>query len=199
MLLIIGILLFVLILPLLFDGLVSLTTLSRCYKEIEQLPSNSFGLIPGTRKTMRNGNINRYYKYRIEGAARLFHAGKTKTLIVSGHRAVSPEGLYDEPGEMLEDLVLLGVPKEKIITDRSGDRTIDSIRFALRISDGTMTIISQRFHNQRSVFIAQALGMSAIGYDVQDVPFCRGLKTRIREIFARMRMIIDLTKQGPAN
>lgn len=178
------------------DMTVSLITSAHCYNNWEDLPRNTIGMIPGTRRLMNNGNINRYYQYRIDGAVKLFKKGKIENIIVSGHRENRPEGLYDEPQEMLEDLVKRGIPESQIITDPSGARTINSINFTLNNSDEPFVIISQKFHNQRAVFIARSMGRTAFGFNVQDVPFRIGLKTRFREIFARMRMIRDLLKKS---
>ena len=56
----------------------------------------------------------------------------------------------------------------------------------------SITIISQQFHNERAIFIASMKDIDAIGYNAKDVSNKYGLKTKIRESFARVKMIIDL-------
>jgi SanA protein len=55
-----------------------------------------------------------------------------------------------------------------------------------------VTVISQRFHNQRAVFIWNHYDMEAIGFNAQDVPGQYSLKTRIREYFAKFKAVLDL-------
>ena len=55
----------------------------------------------------------------------------------------------------------------------------------------SFTIISQEFHNQRAVYIANALNMNAIGYNAKDVNVYNGFKTKIREKFARVKVFVD--------
>lgn len=190
------------IIPLLINLIVSVSSKPRCHDSANDLPPQGIGLIPGTRRIRKNGRPNLYYQYRIEGAVRLYNSGKLTKIIVSGHTEKRPDGLYDEPGEMFQDLISLGIPPGIITKDPSGSRTIDSIRNACDIiskaqeakqKDGPpVIIISQEFHNQRALALSSRLGLDAYGYNVQDVPHRSGLKTRIREIFARIRMVWDL-------
>ena len=55
-----------------------------------------------------------------------------------------------------------------------------------------LTIISQRFHNERAIYLAEKNGIDAIGYNAQNVNAYAGLKTNIRELLARVKMFIDL-------
>ena len=55
-----------------------------------------------------------------------------------------------------------------------------------------ITIISQRFHNERVVFIAKHKGIEAVGYNAKPVSGKNGIKTRIRERLARVKAILDV-------
>ena len=55
-----------------------------------------------------------------------------------------------------------------------------------------LTIISQRFHNERAIYLAEKNGIDAIGYNAPNVNAYAGLKTNIRELLARVKMFIDL-------
>jgi vancomycin permeability regulator SanA len=54
-------------------------------------------------------------------------------------------------------------------------------------------IVSQRDHAARAVYLADHFGISAIGAIAPDVGFRSGLRTRIREVFARVRAVLDVT------
>ena len=58
---------------------------------------------------------------------------------------------------------------------------------------GKLTIISQQFHNERALFIANRKGLDAVGFNARDVSRRYGFKVRIREYLARVKMFIDLT------
>jgi SanA protein len=54
------------------------------------------------------------------------------------------------------------------------------------------TIISQAFHNQRALFIAQHYGLNAVGFNARDVTGRNGLKVQFREMLARVKVFLDL-------
>jgi SanA protein len=54
-------------------------------------------------------------------------------------------------------------------------------------------VISQRFHNERAIFIGSRRGLDVIGYNAPDVGFVRGLRTSLREHFARLIAVLDVT------
>ncbi len=89
-------------------------------------------------------------------------------------------------------MVKLGIPDSLIILDYAGFRTYDSvIRLKQIFGQDNFTIISQEFHNKRAIFIANRLGLNAIGFNAKDVDAYMGFKTKLRERFARVNMFID--------
>jgi SanA protein len=52
-------------------------------------------------------------------------------------------------------------------------------------------VISQKFHNERAIYIAEQLRLKAIGFNAQDVQKYYGIKTSIREKFARVKVVLD--------
>ncbi len=165
------------------------STKKRIYTDVNTIPSNDIGLVLGTSK-YSIGGINLYYKYRIESAAQLYFAGKIKHIIVSGDNHVHG---YNEPAQMKESLIELGVPAERITCDYAGLRTLDSmVRLKKIFMTNNATIISQKFHLQRAVFIANYYNMDVVGYCSKDVSNTYGRSTNIRELFARSKAILDL-------
>ena len=54
-------------------------------------------------------------------------------------------------------------------------------------------IVSQKFHNERAVYLARAHGIPATAYNAPDVHiYAGGFKTRVREYGARVKMYLDL-------
>ena len=172
------------------DYYVQSSVKTQLYKDVEAIPYNKVGLVLGTVKVLKNGNINRYYQYRIDAAVALFKAGKIKFILVSGDN--SKEG-YDEPTDMKNDLIKKGVPEDKIFSDFAGFRTLDSVvRGKAIFGQKSMTIISQKFHNERAIFIANHKGIDAIGFEAKDVSMRAGLLVQTREKLARVKVLIDL-------
>jgi SanA protein len=173
------------------DRLVEKSAKGNIYNSTKQIPYNKVGLLLGTGKILSNGRINLYYKYRIDAAVRLFGSGKIDFILVSGDNSTKD---YDEPSTIKDDLIGKGVPSDRIILDYAGFRTLDSVVRCKEIfSQKSVTIISQQFHNERAIYIAKQKGINAIGFNAKDVNVHYGLKTRIRERLARVKMIIDLT------
>jgi len=55
-----------------------------------------------------------------------------------------------------------------------------------------VTVISQKFHNERAIYIAKQKGLNAIGFNAKDVSTSQGLKVQIREYLARVKVFIDM-------
>jgi len=87
----------------------------------------------------------------------------------------------------------LGVPANRVYSDYAGFRTLDSVVRAQRVfGQSALTIISQKFHNERAIFIAMHKGMDAVGFNAREVPHADTLLTRCREQLARVRTILDV-------
>ncbi|MCL1943486.1 MAG: YdcF family protein [Candidatus Azobacteroides sp.] len=160
------------------------------YENINAVPYNKVGLVLGTSKYLRANTLNPYFKYRIDAAANLFKAGKISYIVVSGDNR---HHSYNEPEDMKKALMEQGIPKEKIYLDYAGFRTLDSVvRINMIFGQSSFTVISQKFHNERAVFIAENYGLNAVGYNARDVEIPLGFKVKVREIFARVKVFIDL-------
>jgi len=172
------------------------TTKNKLYNNISTLPYNKTGLLLGSNKFVQGGLTNLYYKYRIDAAVMAFNSKKIDFILVSGDNS---NVLYDEPTTIKSDLIAKGIPEDKIFLDYAGFRTFDSVYRSKAIFGQTsITIISQPFHNQRAVYIAEKIGIKAVALNARDVSGKGGLKTQIRERMARIKMVIDIwTGQKP--
>ena len=166
------------------------TARGRTYSDPARIPLRHVGLVLGCSRLLPDGRENGFFAYRIEAAARLFHAGKVDYLVVSGDNHVKS---YDEPRDMKESLIAAGVPPERIFCDYAGRRTLDSVmRVRDVFSQNSVTIISQKFHNERAIFIARHAGFDAIGFNAGEVDPYYSFKTKCREVIARANMLLDL-------
>lgn len=166
----------------------------KTFSTIESIPYNPTGLVLGTSKKVRGGNINLYFKYRMEAAVELFNAGKIKFIIVSGDNSIME---YNETRDMKKALVEMGIPEDKIVEDFAGFSTLDSVLRAKEVfGQDSITVISQEFHNKRAVFIAKNHDIYALGFNAQNVPQRYGTVTITREYFARVKAILDVYVLG---
>lgn len=164
---------------------------SKIYATTDIIPQNKVGLLLGTSPKLKNGNNNLYFDYRILATCELYETGKINYILISGDNRRDD---YNEPEEMKKALMQKGIPENVIYLDYAGFRTLDSvIRSKEVFGQDSLTIISQRFHNERAIYLAEKYGITAIGYNAKDVDAYAGLKTNIRELFARVKVFIDLS------
>ena len=181
---------FTILLVILTDQAVQHYTKAQLYDSVEVIPSNKVGIVLGTAKYVRSGQLNLYYSYRINAAVELYKSGKIKFILISGDNSTR---FYDEPSTFKKDLIKRGVPEEHIFLDYAGFSTLDSIIRAKKVfGQSKFTIISQAFHNERAVFIANFKEIDAVAYNAKPIPFKYGLYVKTREKLARVKMLIDL-------
>jgi len=168
-------------------------TSPRVFSSPDDVPAREVGMVLGTPKYAA-GRPNPVLAGRIQAAADLYHAGKVKTLVVSG--AAHPERFYDEISAMTQDLVALGVPEDAIIGDAKGLRTLDSV---LRMRDvfgyDDFITISQRGHCERALYLAGHHGISTIGFEAGIPPGQYPneiLRSSLRESLAHIKAVLDI-------
>ncbi|QXC30974.1 YdcF family protein [Aeromonas sp. FDAARGOS 1409] len=160
------------------------------YDDVNAVPYNRVALVLGTSKYLIGGSPNHYFKYRIKAAAELYNNGKVDYILVSGDNATVQ---YNEPRQMRRALIQAGIPASAIYSDYAGFRTLDSIVRAKEVfGQARFTVVSQAFHNERAIFIARHFGIEAIGFNALDPSAYQGIRTRVREVFARLMGLLDL-------
>lgn len=171
-------------------ALVSYRVRPYLYDKPDDLKNHKVAVLLGTSRYLRGGGQNLYFSYRMAAAAELYHAGKVQYILVSGDNRRKD---YNEPRAMYKALQELGVPAGNIILDYAGFRTLDSMVRAREVfGQEQFVVISQKFHNERAVYIARHEGIDAVGYNARDVRSYAGFRTRVREYLARIKMSLDL-------
>jgi SanA protein len=95
---------------------------------------------------------------------------------------------------MREALLEKGVPSHAMVLDYAGDSTFDSIARA-RIVYGLsrLTIITQRYHSYRALFLARKSGMKAVAFSAPSEGVVGpGFRHPPREVLARLLAVLDL-------
>ena len=167
------------------------STDSMLYKDSSLLPDNEVGLVLGCSPFVSSGNANPQFHGRMQAAADLYRLGKVRRLILSG---ANPDSRYNEPKKMREALLELGVPSDAMVLDFAGDSTYESVaRAKVVFGLASVTLVTQKYHAYRALFLARKLGVRAVAYQapIEGVTG-PGFRHPPREIFARLLAVLDI-------
>ena len=182
------------------DSLVVYYAKKMSYTKVEDIPSTEYGLLLGTTPQTRLGKKSDFFKFRIDATEALYKAKKIERIVISGDEN-SLDGI-NEPECMRDSLVARGIPAEDIILDGKGFRTLDSVvRMVKVFSVNSFTIISQQFHNERALYLANHLELDikkVQAFHAKSPTTNAAFITYIREYLARVKMFVDIiTKKEP--
>lgn len=159
------------------------------YPSLESVPPFDVALVLGTTKSVF-GQPNRFYQYRLQAVADLYVAGKIKAILISGDNA---QRSYNEPIDMKNDLLGLGIPEQVLTLDYAGFSTLDSVLRAKHIfGQSRLLVVSQPFHCKRAIYIARRHQIDAYGFPAKDVTGPAAQKTYSREYLARVKALLDV-------
>ena len=160
------------------------------FNELKDINHEYCAIVLGTSKYLKNNVENRYYMNRIDAAAKLYNDKKCSKIIVSGDNRKKE---YNEPLDMKQDLIKKGVRESDIVCDYAGTRTLDSIvRFKEVFGQTKGIVVSQKFHNNRAIYIARNKGIDLTGFNAEDVHKLRRIKTKTREIISKFFCVLDV-------
>lgn len=97
---------------------------------------------------------------------------------------------------MRDSLMKQGVDSTRIILDYDGIRTLNSIAKMRDVyGQDSITIISQKYHNERALYQAKHLGIDAIAFNAK-TPGRRTSwwRNRGREVLARVKLFMDVAR-----
>lgn len=167
---------------LLFHFLVTIQN-KKLIKELNDFPESPYALVLGA-GLESDGRPTDILSDRVLSAVKLFELGKVRMLVMSG--SSYGEG-YDEVVAMEKLAIRAGIAREKIIMDKKGVSTLDSlINYKYRFQNEKVIIVTQQFHLPRSLWLAKQLGLNCYGFPASIYRFSNFKKFvwRIREFFA---------------
>jgi len=158
--------------------------------DLSKVKKHKVALLLGTSKYLRNGKKNDYFFNRIKAVKLLYSNNKIERILISGDNSSKS---YNEPEDMKKELIKVGIPESQIYLDFAGFSTVESVIRANKVFGlKSFIIVSQKFHNQRAVYLAREYNIKAYGFNAKDVDAYWGIKTKIRELFAKNKVFLDL-------
>ena len=119
---------------------------------------------------------------RVATGVELYKAGKVRKLLMTGDNGRNG---YDEPSEMKQEAMALGVPAKDIVCDYAGFRTYDSVYRAREIFGVRSAIlVTQGYHLPRALFLARKMGLDVVGVDAAKRPYVGQAAFDVREFAA---------------
>lgn len=179
----------ILLLPVVICNIVvDYTTSDDSFDDAASVPRCEYAMLLGTGPTRRFGKgPNQFYVNRITATVRLYRAQKFRRLIISGECHPG----YDETKMMSADLGKQGIPDSIISRDQKGHRTNSSVvNLKTKYHVDSVIVISQKWHNERTIYLAWHIGIHAVGYNAEDVNNPLAQLTHIRELLARVKMFV---------
>lgn len=111
--------------------------------------------------------------------------GVTKTLLMSGDHGREE---YDEVNCMKDYAVNTGVPAEDIFMDHAGFSTYESLYRARDVFGAEkIVIVTQKYHLYRALYVADALGLDAVGVSADLRTYYGQSLRETRELAARVK------------
>lgn len=159
------------------------------FSDVSGVPESQTALVLGA-AVFPDGRLSYILEDRVLAALELYRQGKIKKFLLSAdHSRVC----YDETNAMKNYLLEKGVPPEDIFLDHAGFKTYDSVYRSRHIFEvDSVVIVSQKYHLHRALYLAENLGINAVGLaaDRQYYFYMRNYK--IREVFANVKAFLFL-------
>ncbi|MFZ4400028.1 MAG: SanA/YdcF family protein [Bacteroidales bacterium] len=159
------------------------------YSEIGNVPECYTAIVLGAHVS-ESGYLSNFLQDRLDVAIELYKNKKIKRFLLSGDHGRSN---YDEVNSMKHYLLNQGIDSNDVFLDHAGFDTYSSIVRAKEVFGVNKTIIvSQEFHLPRAVFIARSKGLDAFGMKADKRIYSSIKHSRIREIFANIKAVLEL-------
>jgi SanA protein len=158
----------------------------RMYASAGDVPARDAAIVPAA-AVLRSGALSAVFKDRADAAAKLYEAGTVKRILVSGNGTAD----HDEVEPARRYLESLGIPEGDIYLDDAGFDTYSTMYRARTVFGISSAVVAtQTFHLPRSLFIARAAGIDAVGYRADNVHLLA--RNEVRESLARVKAVWDV-------
>lgn len=136
-----------------------------------------------------DGTLSAILEDRVKTGIELYKQGAVRKLLFSGDHGRKE---YDEVNAMRRYALEAGVPEEDIFLDHAGFSTYESVYRAQAVFGvESMVIATQGYHLSRALYVADRLGIEAMGADSALQPYSLQKKQDIREFLARNKEFVN--------
>lgn len=158
-------------------------------RDIGRLPHAQVALLLGA-FVEPDGTLSTMLADRVSSAVQLYRTGKVDKILVSGDHGRTD---YDEVNAIKRELLRQHVPPADIFLDHAGFDTLDSVVRAKEVFKvDSATVVSQRFHLARAVYLAEQVGLKAHGFVADRHNYgSQGRASSVREVGARTKAFLD--------
>ena len=152
-------------------------------KQIVSTPNQEYDCILVLGAGVRGNSPSPMLSDRLDYAIELYKQKRAPKLLMSGDHGRKD---YDEVNIMKAYAIERGVPAEDIFMDHAGFSTYESIYRArdVFLADNII-IVTQEYHLHRALYIANRLGVSAVGVPSDPRAYVGQAYRELREILAR--------------
>ena len=131
----------------------------------------------------QNNRPSPMLKDRLDRSVDLFEKGVAPYLVMSGDHG---QKNYDEVNVMKDYAMDAGIDSNMIYMDHAGFSTYESLyRLKYIFKAERVIIVTQKYHLYRALYIANALGLDAVGVSAQEIDYSGQSVRDLREILAR--------------
>lgn len=133
----------------------------------------------------QNNQPSPMLKDRLDRSVDLFDKGAAPYLVMSGDHG---QENYDEVNVMKDYAIAAGIDSNLIYMDHAGFSTYESLyRLKYVFKAERVIIVTQKYHLYRALYIANALGLDAVGVSAQEINYSGQSVRDLREILARTK------------
>jgi vancomycin permeability regulator SanA len=133
----------------------------------------------------QNNQPSPMLKDRLDRSVDLFDKGAAPYLVMSGDHG---QENYDEVNVMKDYAIAAGIDSNLIYMDHAGFSTYESLyRLKYVFKAERVIIVTQKYHLYRALYIANALGLDAVGVSAQEIKYSGQSVRDLREILARTK------------
>jgi SanA protein len=128
---------------------------------VEEMPTTPMEYVIVLGASVKGDSLSGVLQSRMTKAIELFEGGLVRKILVSGD---GTDAYYNETYAMAKFLVRKNIPLSAIEADTKGFSTFDSLKRAFEVFHiKSAYVVSQPFHISRAVWLANKVGIKAVG------------------------------------
>lgn len=169
---------------------VTSSTKTKIYYSAKKFPKNDVGIIFGA--GINGDQPSKYLKDRLDAGILLWKTKRINKILLSGDNGREE---YDELTVMKNYCYSHGVDTTKIFIDYAGFDTYSTMYRAKHIFKiKRATLISQKYHLNRAIYIGNKLGIKSVGFSANKGEYLGYNYVQFREWLSRSKSFYDVLR-----